>query len=108
MTALRRTRSGPFSLAEARPLDGALAALAAGDRAALWLIEPSDALRHLPRRVVTDDVARDVRLGRRVALEPSDDKGDQRLCLLDGGGKLVAVARRQEGGALEMLRVFGV
>src|SRR5262249_5609050 len=35
VTALRRTRSGPFSLAEARPLDAALAALTAGDRAAL-------------------------------------------------------------------------
>ena len=58
--------------------------------------------------LVTDDFARDVRLGRRVALEPGDDKGDQRLCLLDGGGKLVAVAQRREGGALEMLRVFGV
>ena len=108
VTALRRTRSGPFSLAEARPLDGALAALAAGDLAALGLIEPADALRHLPRRMVTDDFARDVRLGRRVALEPGDDKGDQRLCLLDGGGNLVAVAQRREGGVLEMLRVFGV
>jgi len=111
VTALRRTRSGPFSLAEARPLEAALAALVAGDGAALGPIEPADALRHLERQIVTDDVARDVRLGRRVRLdgpEPGEPKGDPRLCLLDAAGRLVAVAQRRAGGPLEMLRVFGV
>jgi len=109
VTALRRTRSGPFSLAEARPLDAALAALAAGELAALGLIAPADALRHLERQVVTDDVARDVRLGRRIQLgdpEPGEPKGDPRLCLLDAAGRLVAVAQRRPGAPLEMLRVF--
>ena len=65
VTALRRTRSGPFSLAEARPLDEVLAALTepAADPAALPLVEPADALRHLEQRVVTDGVARDVAPG---------------------------------------------
>ncbi len=58
VTALRRTRSGPFSLADARPLDEVLATLEAPggkvDEAALPLVAPADALRHLERRVVTD------------------------------------------------------
>jgi len=108
VTTLRRTRSGPFSLAEARPLDAALAALAAGDPAALGLIDLADALRHLERRVVADPIARDVRLGRKIRLEGSEPMGYRRLCLVDGAGKLVAVAQLREGGALELLRVFGV
>jgi tRNA pseudouridine55 synthase len=109
VTALRRTRSGPFSLAQALPLDEALDRLAAGDLASLTLVEPARALQHLEQRVVTDDLARDVRLGRRVALEGAegaDAKGDRPLCLLDGRGKLVAVVRPAAGGPLEILRVF--
>jgi tRNA pseudouridine55 synthase len=114
VTALRRTRSGPFALADARPLDEVLAALAAGDRAALPQVEPADALRHLERLTVTEGVARDVRLGRRVpvaalaGLEAGEDTDDRRLCLVDGQGKLVAVVRPRPDATLEMLRVFGV
>jgi tRNA pseudouridine55 synthase len=106
VTALRRTRSGPFSLLEARPLDEVVAALAAGDVAALPLVEPADALRHLERREVTDSVARDVRLGRRISLEPGEDTGDRRLCLIDPQGKLVAVAEHRGAQPLDLLRVF--
>jgi tRNA pseudouridine55 synthase len=106
VTALRRTRSGPFSLAASRPLDQALAALAAGDRGALPLVSPADALRHLDRQAVTDGVARDVRLGRRVSMEAAEVKGDRRICLLDQAGGLVAVAQPRGDGTLQMLRVF--
>jgi len=115
VTALRRTRSGPFALADARPLDEVLSALSAPepDLSSLPLVEPAAALRHLERRVVGDDVARDVRLGRRISSETSRsgagleaESGDSRLCLLDGLGKLVAVARPRPDGTLEMLRVF--
>jgi tRNA pseudouridine55 synthase len=104
--ALRRTRSGPFSLAQARPLDEALDRLAAGNPQSLGLVAPADALRHLEQRVVTDEQARDVRLGRRVGLEATDPKGDRPLCLLDGRGGLVAVVRPLAGPTLEILRVF--
>jgi tRNA pseudouridine55 synthase len=106
--ALRRTRSGPFSLADARPLDDVLAALAdpGAAREALPLVEPAAALRHLAQRVVADDVARDVRLGRKIALETGEVAGDGRLCLLDGRGRLVAVARPRPDRTLELLRVF--
>jgi len=109
VTALRRTRSGPFTLAQARPMDEALDRLATGNLDSLALVEPAEALRHLEQRVVTDDLARDVRLGRRVPLEGvegADAKGDRPLCLLDGRGKLVAVVRPVAGAPLEILRVF--
>src|SRR5437763_7785322 len=108
VTALRRTRSGPFSLADARPLDDVLAALAdpEADPAALPLVEPAAALRHLEQRVITDALARDVRLGRKIALETGELAADRRLCLLDGRGKLVAVTQPRPDRTLELLRVF--
>ena len=110
VTALRRTRSGPFALADARPLEEVLAALAAGrPGASLPLVEPAEALRHLEQRVVTDGVARDARFGRRIALDTVEAgavTGDNRLCLLDSQGKLVAVARPRADQTLELLRVF--
>jgi len=108
VTVLRRTRSGPFALADARPLDGVLAALSAPtpDMAALPLVEPAAALRHLGQRVVDEALARDVRLGRRITLETGAESADPRLCLVDGRGKLVAVAQVRKDRTLEMLRVF--
>ena len=112
VTALRRTRSGPFSLAEARPLDEVLAALPTGRRiaAALPLVEPADGAA--PPRTAgrdSDDVARDVALGRRIALEPGELAGrDRPSCACStASGKLVAVARaRAPDRTLELLRVF--
>jgi len=112
VTALRRTRSGPFSLAEARPLDAVLDALAqdttagAGADPALPLVPPAEALRHLERRLVTDAVARDARHGKRIVLETGEDARDCRLCLVDQQGRLVAVARPRPDRTLELLRVF--
>jgi tRNA pseudouridine55 synthase len=111
VTALRRTRSGPFALAQARTMDDVLAALAAGERAspALPLVEPAEALGHLERQVISDELAGDVRMGRRTALaalQPGAATGDRRLCLLDGRGKLVAVVRASNGAVIEILRVF--
>jgi len=109
VTALRRTRSGPFSLTEARPLDEVLVLLAdpGADRAALPLVDLPSALRHLEQRVVSETVARDVRMGRKIALEPGEDASDRRICLVDGGGKLVAVTRPRQDQTLELIRVFG-
>ena len=98
VTALRRTRSGPFSLAEARPLDEVLAALA--DRRG-----PGGAAAGRARRRAratsssassSDEVARDVAPGPQASLLERWRTGAWRsasLCLLDGRGKLVAVAR---------------
>jgi len=108
VTALRRTRSGPFSLAEARPLDEVLAALTdpGAQAASLPLVELAAALGHLEQRVVDDTVARDVRLGRKIVLETGKGGPERRLCLVDSRGKLVAVAQPQPEGKLDLLRVF--
>ena len=108
VTTLRRTRSGPFSLEDAQPLDQVLAALADGAAgpSALPLVEPAQALGHLDRRVVTETVARDVRMGRKIILETGDPAPDRRLCLVDQGGKLVAVAQTRPDRSLELIRVF--
>jgi tRNA pseudouridine55 synthase len=67
VTALRRTRSGPFTLAQARPLDEVLAALAGAPAetgtAGLELVRPEDALAHLPRASVDEAGARALEQG---------------------------------------------
>jgi tRNA pseudouridine55 synthase len=120
VTALRRTRSGPFAAADARPLDEVLAALERSDADALPAVSLADALGHLERRVVSDAVARDLRLGRRVPATAVGVVPDgaapaeaavaaaPRLGLLDGAGGLVAVAEPGRDGRLRTLRVFGV
>jgi tRNA pseudouridine55 synthase len=103
VTALRRTRSGPFALAEAQPLDDVVAALQGGEAARLHPVDLAAALAHLDRRVVSEDMARDLRMGRRIQW----DFGDAgRVCMVDGRGRLVAVAEPGEGGNLNSLRVF--
>lgn len=110
VTALRRTRSGPFSLTEARPLGEVLDALVAGDPAGLPAVSPAAALAHLEARVVEAATASDLRAGRRVTWGVVAGEGTtpQRLRLLDGAGDLVAVAEPRSDGTLRTLRVFGV
>ena len=105
VTALRRTRSGPFALADAQPLDEMVAALSAGEARRLRPVGLAAALRHLDQRVVSDAMACDLRVGRRI---PWEFNVQGRLCLLDGQGQLVAVSEPRPDGMLATLRVFGV
>ena len=105
VTALRRTRSGPFALADAQPLDAVVAALSAGDASRLRPVGLAAALGHLEQRVVTETMVKDLRVGRRI---PWGFEDQRRLCLLDGAGQLVAVAEPRADGMLGSLRVFGV
>jgi tRNA pseudouridine55 synthase len=111
VTALRRVRSGPFSLAGACSPDEAVTGLAAGDSAGLPLVSLADALGHIAASVVSDEVARDLRLGRRVpwitvAGTASMEPGRRRV--LDGAGALVTVAEPRPDGTTSTLRVFGI
>jgi tRNA pseudouridine55 synthase len=108
VTALRRTRSGPFALADARPLAAVLDGLAAGDQQLLPVVSLAAALAHLDRRAVSDEIARDLRMGRKLPWErvAGDASGLARLCLLDPGGALVAVAEPRTDGTVKTLRVF--
>jgi tRNA pseudouridine55 synthase len=109
VTALRRTRSGPFGLGGARPLDEILADLAeAGDRE-IPVITPADALSHLPRCAVDATAARMLEQGKRV---PWDSLGESpprgRVRIVRPGGQLLAVGEPREDGTIRTLRVFGV
>jgi len=110
VTALRRTRSGPFSLAQARPLSDILDGLAppgARDHAPLPSVGLAAALDHLPQSVVSETVARDIRAGRRVPWAATTGGSEApRVCLLDPLGELVAVAERRPDDLLKTLRVF--
>jgi tRNA pseudouridine55 synthase len=108
VTALRRTRSGPFSLADARPLVDVLAALTTAELP-LPTVSLAAALGHLERRTVSEAVARDLRLGRRVPWATLGAVGaDSRLEILDQAGALVAVAEPRGDGTVRTLRVFGI
>jgi tRNA pseudouridine55 synthase len=108
VTALRRTRSGPFALAEARPLDQVLAALGDQPAAALPLVGLAAALVHLPQTRVEEPLARDLRAGKRVSWAAATQASPEpRVCLLDPAGDLIAVAEPRPDGLVRTLRVFG-
>jgi tRNA pseudouridine55 synthase len=107
VTALRRTRSGPFSLAEARPLSEILEALRGRSSAALPTVALAAALRHYPQHAVDEAMERDLRNGKRVSWEEATaGSSEPRVCLLDASGQLVAVAEPRPDGLVRTLRVF--
>ncbi|HVR03786.1 MAG TPA: tRNA pseudouridine(55) synthase TruB [Polyangia bacterium] len=111
VTALRRTRSGPFASAAALPLDAVLAALAAGGP--LPVIAPADALPHLPRCSVDAVATRLLEQGKRLpwdALEgapPATAPEALRVRVVRPDGRLLAVAEPRADGTVKTLRVFG-
>jgi tRNA pseudouridine55 synthase len=108
VTALRRTRSGPFSIDAARPLATVLAALVEGRPADLPIVEPAAALRHLERRAVDARTANDLRVGRQIPWGTiAADDVPTPVCVVDGAGALVAVAERRPDGLARTIRVFG-
>ncbi len=109
--ALRRTRIGPFELAEALPGDRLVDGAAL--RAALRPLR--DALPHLPGLALAAEEARSVRRGAqpprswlaRLAAPPAA-AGGALVALRDEGGGLVAVARIDRAdGPLRLAAVFG-
>jgi tRNA pseudouridine55 synthase len=108
VTTLRRIRSGPFSLDEARPLAAVITSISEARVSDLPIVTPVSALRHLARRAVDEETTRDLRLGRRVPWERvTTDLAHTLVCVVDGAGELVAVAERRPDGLLRTIRVFG-
>ena len=105
VTALRRTRSGPFALAAAQPLDQVLAGLAAGSAPPLMSL--ATALNDHPTARVDDAMVRRLRAGQRVAWDELAAPEAGRICVLDAGGELVTVAEPRPDGLVRTLRVFG-
>ncbi|MGO8994192.1 MAG: tRNA pseudouridine(55) synthase TruB [Polyangiaceae bacterium] len=106
LTALRRTRSGPFETDEAVPLD------TPGDELAARLIPLARAaIRALPEARLTESGVRDARFGRAVRAEDIawSGGGESGPCAwLDGEGGLVAVGERSEDGTGRVIRGFPV
>lgn len=112
VTALRRTRSGPFALADARSLDAVLGELSRASDAALPIIPPADALPHLPRCSVDAAGTRILEQGKRLpwdALVGAPALADSaRVRIVRPDGRLLAVAEPRADGTVRTLRVFGV
>jgi tRNA pseudouridine55 synthase len=108
LAALSRTAIGPFRLEKALTIAD-LAALAPG--AAPPLVRLADALAHVPAMTLGEREARAVLDGRAPAVHPGELPAGlahrTTLRLLDGAGRLLAVARLADPGVpVELLRVF--
>jgi tRNA pseudouridine55 synthase len=112
VAALRRTRSGPFDLADARPLDALLEALAAPSDAPLPIIPPAKALPHLRACSVDPAGTRVLEQGQRLAwmslAGAPEASAEHRVRVLRPDGSLLAVAEPRSDGTVKTLRVFGV
>ncbi len=107
VAALRRTRSGPFTLETARPLAEVVEALADPARAALPRVGLAAALAHLPQHAVDEATAHDLRRGKKVSWEiAAGGSAAARLSIVDPAGDLVTVAERRPDGLTKTLRVF--
>ena len=108
LAVLSRTAIGPFRLENALTIDD-LDALAPG--ASPPLVRLADALAHLPSVLLDEREARGVRDGRAPIVRPADlpvglEPGGT-LILVDGSGRLLAVARLVTMNApVEFQRVF--
>lgn len=93
LSALRRTRAGPFTLAQAVSMEDACAGKG--------LMSIEAAVAHLPSVRVSEADARKVLSGGRVEAAPAAGP----LCVLGPAGKLLAIAD-VEGGVLKYRRVM--
>ena len=108
LRALRRTRSGPFDLASARPLADVVEALGRGDPG--LVIGLANALVHLPQVRADTAAATALRQGKALTWSSFDVEGvgdgASRFLVLGPDGTLVAVAERDADGLVRTLRVF--
>ena len=106
---LRRTASGPFTLAQAITLEDLQARVAEGR--ALPLLSLLDALAHLPRVTVEDSQAQALEHGQPMAwhaLSAGRDLGGPVCAVIEGvaGPSLVAIVVGNEEGGVKILRGF--
>jgi tRNA pseudouridine55 synthase len=86
LRALRRTASGSFTVADAVPLDVV---------GVEHVLSPADAVRHLPRVVVGDELAADIAHGKVLAAESAEWRGEGPWAVVSAnGGALLAIYMR--------------
>ena len=101
LTALRRTASGNFTIAEALPLD------TSGDELEARIIPLARAAeRALPQVVLSEHAVREARFGRPVPLEDAGDLPHGPLAWFDPAGVLVAIGEQLPEGTGRVLRGF--
>jgi tRNA pseudouridine55 synthase len=105
LSGLRRTKSGPFALAQAQPLEQLEDELAKGQGP--QLISLADALAHLPAITPPDDVAAALWQGKKLpaATLGMGDPAASQLRVLRRDGSLLVVARI-EAGVVRTVRGF--
>jgi tRNA pseudouridine55 synthase len=93
--ALVRTASGPFDLADAASLDDVRAAAEAGPERLAALLRPIDAGLDLPTIDVPDGALTAIARGQAIGVPPGTGPldSDVPLRLVDGEGRLIAIAR---------------
>jgi len=102
LSELRRTRAGRFDLSEALPLETLLA------MDSMPVLDPADAISHLPSYEVPSDVARDVADGKRLAwqLVSDEEPPAEPFALLTPGGKALLAIAEVDEERLRYRRVF--
>jgi tRNA pseudouridine55 synthase len=105
LSGLRRTKSGPFALAQAQPLEQLEDELARGQGPQLTSL--ADALAHLPAITPPDDVAAALWQGKKLpaATLGLGDEAASQLRVLRRDGSLLVVARI-EAGVVRTVRGF--
>ena len=101
LTALRRTRSGPFLIEEALPID-----TPPDELEARILPLPHAARRALPAAFLSPEGATDARYGRLVAAADIEASSRMPHAWFDVEGKLVAIGEIREDGFGHILRGF--
>ena len=104
VSVLRRTRVGPFTLAQSFGVD-ALEAMDYGARASEALLSLSTALDDIPVLAVGEDQAALLRQGRAIDAPPHSPRND--TVLVECGGVAVALSQPRDG-MLHPKRVFNI
>jgi tRNA pseudouridine55 synthase len=107
LSALRRTQTGPFSLAQALPLAELEEAAGDGERLAALvqsrLVTPADALSELASLPVNEEEAKRVLHGQVLEV---GNRGKGTVRVLSSAGTLLALASVEPNGRLKYLRVM--
>ena len=106
MSALRRTATGPFSLAQAISLDALTQLAEAEGPAALdqFLLDPELAVDHLPRVEVTDSAAFYLKQGQAVVVRNAPLNGMVRVA--EAGGPFLGIGEMLDDGRVAPKRLF--
>jgi tRNA pseudouridine55 synthase len=99
LRALRRTRSGPFGIEEAVPLEAVSVEA---------LLPPADALRHLPALSLEGDLVVAIGHGKVLPVDVLGAAGEGPWRVLGPGGELLAVYQRHRDGTAKPAVVVAV